>query len=91
MAVQGTTTVNFGSGSDSAQVVITGQTSITTANIVSAEIMPAVTANNGVDEHWVEDLTCMAGNIVGGTGFTIYVKCNRGLAYGQFNVAWAWN
>ena len=87
----GTALVNFGTGSDTASTVITGQTNILSTSVLHVTISPVVTSNNGIDEHWVENLTVAAGNIVAGTGFTIYMKCEIGRAYGNYNVAWAWN
>jgi hypothetical protein len=76
MGAQGTTTVNFGAfpGASDATVVITGQTSIQAASLVEAWIFPSATADHSVDEHWVDPPDIFAGNIVAGTGFTIYAR-----------------
>ena len=92
MATTGTATLNFGAspGGTDAQTVITGQAGILAGSMVDAWISPAVTADHGVDEHWLEPLQVMAGNIVPGTGFTVYGTALNGLAYGQYNVMWIW-
>jgi hypothetical protein len=74
MAGQGTTTIDFGAfpGATDATVVITGQAAITTSNLVEAWINPTATADHTADEHWVDPPEVFAGNIVNGTGFTIY-------------------
>jgi hypothetical protein len=74
MGAQGTTTVNFGAfpGSSDTSVTITGQASILAGSLVEAWLFPATTADHSPDEHMVESIKVMAGNVVAGTGFTIY-------------------
>jgi hypothetical protein len=86
----GSAILNFGTGSTDCTVVVTGQTAILTTSMLDAWIMAKATSNNGVDEHWVEDLEVVAGNILAGVGFTIYGKCSSGRAYGNYTVQWAW-
>lgn len=71
---QGTATLNFGAfpGKTDATVAVTGQTGITGASLVEAWIFPTATADHSADEHWVDGPQVVAGNIVAGTGFTIY-------------------
>jgi hypothetical protein len=89
----GTTTVNFGAfpGASDASVTVTGQGSIVAGSLVEAWIRPEATADHSADEHWVEDLVVVAGNIVAGVGFTIYVRStDKQRRYGSWTVAWAW-
>lgn len=74
MGAQGTATIDFGAfpGKSDASVDIIGQTGITAGSLVEAWIFPAATADHSVDEHLAETLKVVAGNIVAGTGFTIY-------------------
>lgn len=74
MAGQGTATLNFGAfpGVTDATVTITGQTGITGSSLVEAWIFPTATADHSADEHWVDPPEVFAGNVVAGTGFTIY-------------------
>ena len=74
MGAQGTTTVNFGAfpGGSDTSVAVTGQASILAGSLVEAWIMPTATGDHTADEHLVETLKVMAGNVVAGTGFTIY-------------------
>lgn len=71
---QGTTTINFGAfpGASDVTVTVTGQTGITGGSLVEAWIFPTATADHSVDEHWVDPPNVKAGNVVAGTGFTIY-------------------
>jgi hypothetical protein len=71
---QGTATLDFGAypGASDASVAVTGQTAITGSSLVEAWIFPAATTDHSADEHWVESLRVFAGNVVAGTGFTIY-------------------
>lgn len=74
MSTQGTATLDFGAfpGASDASIAVTGQAGILASSFVEAWIFPAATADHTADEHLVETLKVMAGNIVAGTGFTIY-------------------
>jgi len=87
----GSVVLDFGSapGGTDASVAITGQSAIIGTSLVDAWVSPAVTADHGVDEHWAEDIIVSAGNVVAGTGFTVYGKSATG-TYGKFNIVWAW-
>lgn len=105
----GTATLDFGAlpGKQDTSVAVTGQTSIASGSIVQAWIRPVDTADHLADEHLVEGLRIYAGNIVAGTGFTIYGIHEHGAheandrsgasptrehpAWGRFTVAWTWS
>ena len=74
MGTQGTTTINFGvfPGSSDTSVAVTGQATILSGSLVEAWLSPVATADHTADEHLVETIRVMAGNVVAGTGFTIY-------------------
>ena len=76
----GKTTVNFGAfpGTTDASVAVTGQASILAGSVVQAWLLPQATADHSADEHLFEPIKVFAGNIVAGTGFTIYaISDNR--------------
>lgn len=74
MGAQGTATLDFGAfpGKSDASVDVTGQSGIVSGSLVEAWIRPEATADHTADEHMAESLKIIAGNIVAGTGFTIY-------------------
>ena len=78
----GTATINFGAfpGASDASVAVTGQTGILSGSFVEAWITPATTADHSPDEHWVESIVVVAGNIIAGTGFTIYARINNAMS-----------
>lgn len=82
MGAQGTTTIDFGAfpGASDASVTVTGQAGITAGSLVEAWLFPAATADHSADEHVVETLKVLAGNVVAGTGFTIYALNTNALA-----------
>lgn len=93
MAAQGTATLDFGvwPGAAEASVAVTGQGSILTGSQVEAWVRLTATADHSVDEHRVERLKVLAGNIVAGTGFTIYGESTGpGLLTGQWSIDWVW-
>lgn len=71
---KGTAELDFGAfpGASDASIAITGQSGIAADSHVEAWLMPADTTDHTADEHVIENLRVMAGNIVPGTGFTIY-------------------
>src|SRR5262245_46596104 len=74
MGAQGTATLDFGTfpGASDAKVDVTGQSGIVSGSLVEAWLRPVATADHTADEHMVETLKVIAGNIIAGTGFTIY-------------------
>lgn len=82
MGAQGTTFINFGSfpGAFEASVAITGQTGIVSGSCVAADVLGVATADHSIDEHMIDPPFIRVGNIVAGTGFTIY-----GYARDQFS------
>lgn len=101
MGAQGTAVLDFGSfpGKSDTSVAVIGQTGIVAGSLVEAWMRPVASADHSADEHLVETLKVVAGNIVAGTGFTIYGLNASQLAshgqgtrlYGQWNVSWVWN
>ena len=100
MATTGTATLNFGSASSKTldtSVDVTGQAGILSGSKVEAFLMADTTSDHSADEHVMArtmfELVC--GNIVAGTGFTIYAACadyvaKAGLT-GQFTIQWVWS
>jgi hypothetical protein len=76
MPGSGTTTVNFGAfpGSSDTSVDVTGQTGIGAGSLVEAWLFPTVTADHSADEHALETIRVIAGNVQAGVGFTIYAS-----------------
>lgn len=93
-ATRGTSLLDFGAfpGKSDASLAVTGQTGVTSGTIVKCWLYPVATADHTADEHIVETLEVFVGNIVAGTGFTLY-GVNRGTIgatriYGRWTVAW---
>lgn len=75
---QAVTTISFGAfpGASDASLDITGQTGIDVSSVVTAWLQPADTDDHTADEHRIETISVMAGNVVPGVGFTIYAQNN---------------
>jgi len=77
----GTATLDFGAwpGKTDASVAVTGQGAIVAGSVARAWIRPVATAEHSADEHILAQgsLGIVAGNIVAGTGFTIYGVCTE--------------
>ncbi len=87
---RGVTTVNFGAfpGASDASATITGQAGIAAGSRVRAWIEATATADHSADEHWLETIDVIAGNIDDATGFTIYAK-NTGTLAEPVREQWA--
>jgi hypothetical protein len=87
----GSVAINFGStpGTNFVSVDVTGQTAITGTSKVKAYKAVQATATHNEYEHIVVPLDISVGNIVAGTGFTIYVVTDWRLD-GTFNLNWEW-
>jgi subtilisin family serine protease len=69
--------VDFGAfpGVSDASVAVTGQAAIdSSTSQVQAWLMAKATTDHTADEHRIETISVTAGNIVTGTGFTIYAQ-----------------
>lgn len=104
----GITTVDFGAfpGTTNTSVAVTGQASISKTSMVHAFLISEDSADHTADEHAIESIRVTAGNIIAGTGFTIYATQAETLPvstsqmgsqtnstpriYGVWNVGWFW-
>lgn len=92
----GQATINFGSapGTNIVSVVVTGQTGILTTSTVSAFMMADTTVSgasgHNAEEHKFAQIKFTCGNIVAGTGFTIWAETEWRLT-STFNVRWMWS
>lgn len=87
--VSGIAPVDFGTGNTDASVSVSSALILVGATPV-VRILPGTTINNTLDDHLIEDLTCIAHSVVPGVGFTIYVKCNTLRAHGIYNITWSY-
>ena len=94
MGAIGTAALDFTSTpSDSTSVAVTGQATIASDSTCEAFFMRDTTADNGGDEH--EEAATMVplvcGDVIAGTGFTIFANTIGALVTGQFKVHWVWS
>jgi hypothetical protein len=87
----GSTTINFGSapGTNFVSASITGQGSIASNSYIEAFLMSEATVDHNDYEHCIVPIRLTCGNIVAGTGFTIFAVTDWRLT-GTFNVRWVW-
>lgn len=86
--VSGTAQLNFGSGSKTAEVVVTGVTSILTTSRAMAVVRLQATASHSVDDMQVDPIRVAVKKIVAGVGFSIYGEMDNARANGLYNVDW---
>src|SRR6266404_2606069 len=87
---QGSATIDFGTGALDAKIAVTGQGTIASGSRVQAWLSGLATTNNLADAGFAEDIAIFAGDIIAGTGFTVYAFCRSGRAFGQYVVNWSW-
>ena len=88
----GTATLDFGAapGSKFASVDVTGQSSIASGSNIEAYLMASdSTADNNTAIHQIVPMVLRCGNIVAGTGFTIYARCDWNLS-NTILCRWVW-
>lgn len=71
-------------------MAVTGQAAIVAGSLVEAWLRLEATAEHPLDDLINDPIQVSAGNIVAGTGFTIYGKMPYGNAYGNYTIAWVW-
>lgn len=91
----GQTIIDFGTfpGASDTFVDVTGQAGILSTSFVEAWLYPKDTIDHLADEHLVENIKIIAGNITAGTGFRIYGVNMGGFnsrIYGKWTVNWVW-
>jgi hypothetical protein len=91
MGAQGQTVIAFGTGTNYATAVVTGQGSIGTGSLVEGWVSITASGATTADDCINECLIVRAGNISAGVGFTIYVNVDRGYAHGNYTINWVWN
>ena len=90
MSNSGSTSLNFGATPTDSVSLQIADTNILSTSLVDAWLVPAQTVAHTPDEHWVENVKVMAGNIVAGVGFTVYGVATLGKVSGDFNINWVW-
>jgi hypothetical protein len=86
----GTATIDFGGGSQVGQVAVTGQSAILSTSNVEAYLMASdSTADNADYNHRIVPMRLRCGNLVAGTGFTIYAVCDWTCSQ-TFLLRWVW-
>lgn len=85
--------LDFGAaGAPDARVRVLDQAGILEGSIVTAWVFPIATADHTAEEHVVEALKVVAGEIVPGVGFTIYgLTTSAQNVRGKWTVAWMWS
>ena len=89
----GTATIDFGSGSNEAQVTVLGQTGISSTSTVSLSVSADATstAHTASDHRYFLELCSLtSGTPVANTGFTIYARSVHKLT-GTWTIKWSWN
>jgi hypothetical protein len=86
----GSSALDFGAGAKETTATVTGQSGILATSACHAYMMADTTGDHSADEHRAELIDLVCGNIVPGTGFTIYATVRHGIAAGVYKIRWNW-
>jgi hypothetical protein len=89
----GVSEVDFGTGGSwEASVVVTGRADVSGSSKVEPFFMATASPDHSADEHRVERIAAIAGEVVIGVGFTIWAKSTGNAPlYGRWSVHWVYN
>tara|TARA_R110000851_G_scaffold106820_3_gene226477 strand:- start:1186 stop:1494 length:309 start_codon:yes stop_codon:yes gene_type:complete len=85
---KGLAILDFGSGSQNAEIIITGQTQIASDSFITAEVRLEATSMHDIDDFIIDPIRVMVKNLVAGVGFTIQGRMDNGVTNGTYNVNW---
>ena len=84
----GTATINFGLSNKTAEVIVTGLTSVSVNSKVFTSMRIEETSTHSVDDLLIDPIRLAVKSIVSGAGFTIYGEMENATANGIYNVNW---
>ena len=84
----GIATLNFGSGSTSAQTTLTGHSGITATSVILVALRVIATAEHTAEDMLVDPIRVAVKDLVVGVGFTIDGRMDNAQANGTYKVNW---
>jgi len=84
----GVATLDFGAGSKTATVTVTGVTQVTPASKISIAMRILATAAHSVDDMLIDPIRLAVYSLVPGDGFSIYGEMPDGNGNGTYGVQW---
>jgi hypothetical protein len=91
IAHSGFATLDFGAGSKTATVTVTGVTQVTPASKISIAMRILATAAHSVDDMLIDPIRLAVHSLVPGDGFSIYGEMPNGNGNGTYGVQWIIN
>jgi len=89
LSSRGSATLDFGSGSKTTEVTVTGIPSITNDSVVFVEMKMEATADHSIDELLIDPIRLAIKDLVVGQGFTIYGEMDNAEANGEYIIHWS--
>jgi hypothetical protein len=86
--VKGTAILDFGQGSSTAQIVVTGVTSITEDSFVQCAVRVQATDQHSVDDLLYDPIQVSVSQLYAGSGFSIHGQMFNARANGTYIVNW---
>jgi hypothetical protein len=86
--LSGIATLDFGSGSTSAQTTLTGHSGITANSVILVALRVIATAEHTAEDMLVDPIRVAVKDLVVGVGFTIDGRMDNAQANGTYEVSW---
>lgn len=87
-SIKGTAILNFGSGSSTAQISVTGVATITANSFVQCAVRVQATDQHSVDDLLYDPIQVSVSQLSTGSGFTIHGYMSNAQANGTYIVNW---
>jgi len=87
----GESTLDFGAGSKTAEVVITGLGNIKASSIVYPNVKIEATDDHRADDFLIDPIRLAYKDVIAGTGFTIYGTMDNARANGEYTIQWSFS
>lgn len=86
---KGTAILDFGTGSLSTEVVVTGVSAVREDSVVMVAMRMEATDDHPVDDLLIDPIRVVSKDLVTGVGFTIYGHMDNSRANGTYNIHWS--
>tara|TARA_R110000823_G_scaffold46965_3_gene120170 strand:+ start:3635 stop:4564 length:930 start_codon:yes stop_codon:yes gene_type:complete len=86
---KGTAILDFGTGSLSTEVVVTGVSAVREDSVVMVAMRIEATDDHPVDDLLIDPIRVVSKDLVTGVGFTIYGHMDNSRANGTYNIHWS--
>lgn len=89
LSAKGAAVLDFGTGSKTAETVVTGVTGVEASSVILADMRLEATAEHPIDDLLIDPIQVSAHSIVAGVGFTLHGEMLNASTSGNYKAQWA--